>query len=167
PLIAGKILRNQIKLTLNDKLEKTVNEMVKNHKFNELDQYLKENEISWNMLSKPFQVKDSFISSLGSASKLKEIIFDFKTKGEISPIIEFGGQKAIIRFLSKSSPTNSPSLTPEEQSSDLPAKFSPNNLIERIERYQSSQALFLNTQKKLYDEFEKKGKIKINSSLNP
>lgn len=149
--LAEQIIGSEIKQKLETNLLKEVNDSLSAKNIAKLNSILTENKINWQYISKPFKVSDSFINELGASDSLAQNIFGIKNPGDLIPkVLDFGAKKAIVKLVTKSTPTNV-----KEQIESLKKQMTGAN----------SQEFATKTQKYILTSYEKSDKIKINPAL--
>lgn len=149
--LAEQLLSNQIKQKFDTELQKDIHEAITAKNISKLNAILSENKISWHYASKLYKVSDPFMNELGTASNLAQNVFSLKSPGDIIPkILEFGTKKAIIKLVSR----NSPSSTNEQLEA-----------LKKQMMVSTSQEFATSSQQFLLKSYEKSDKIKINPAL--
>ncbi len=114
----------------------------------QVNQILSQHGKKWEKLKEPVTATSLFIPELGLSKNLLRYVFALKKPSDFIPtLIDFGGQRAIVRLVQK---TDSPQ--DKEKASTEYSKFLSNDT-------------FTNFQKTWIDIYEKTGQIKRNSSL--
>jgi peptidyl-prolyl cis-trans isomerase D len=149
--LAEQLLGNQVKQKFDTDLQKDINDAITAKNISKLNTILSENKISWHYISKLYKVSDPFVNELGMASNLAQNVFSLKNPGDIIPkTLDFGTKKAIIKLVSRSTPT-----TTSEQLEALKKQMMAS----------TSQEFATSSQQYLLKSYEKSDKIKINPAL--
>ncbi len=134
-------------------LSNDFNTAISKKDFVTINALLKNNNINFKKLDKPYKVTDSYINELGSPLQLSKFIFSLKARGQYIPmVLNFDTKNVIVRFISKRVP-------------DVPSKDELLKIKKEMAS-QMSQEFYQNSQEEILKQYKNDGKIKVNPILN-
>ncbi|NBO38002.1 hypothetical protein EBU99_05410 [bacterium] len=150
--LAKRALSEKIKTEMSTELEKNINKLLSEKKFNEIEPLIQANGLQWKTVKKPVTPRTRFIEDLGPSEPLMNVLFSLKNKGDMpKEILDFAGRKSLVRLVSRKEGT-----TPD---------------AEKIKRLQmadarvSAQTFISTMQRKLFDIYTNNKEIKRNLEL--
>ena len=151
--LAQRVVGNQIKIDTENKFIEKLNLALASKDISAINNLLVDNGVTWQYLGKSFDVNQTSVPELGNTNQLAESVFSLHKSGDLlTKIIDFGSKKALIKLVSIQTPT-------EPKPEDL------TNLAKQMSM-QQNQMFSQKLVEFLKENYEKKGKIKVNPILN-